>query len=166
MRILNRPCRIIGCALIASLFPLISLIAQEKEKVDSRSFLELATEEIPVQTKPEIKETNKPLALEVRTVLQKVTEEVPDKPKPRFVSSRPYSNENFKIQLGYFQEKRNVFNLVHKIKKNHNWSIYVKTENSNGTDFYRVMIVDISSRRSANAILSQLKSEGFKGIIK
>ena len=166
MRTLNRLSRFLGFVLIATFLPLISLLAQEEEKFEIRTFLEKATEEIPTQPKRTIVKQNKPLTPEVRTVLENITEDVPTQPKPQFVSSKRYSNENLKIQLGYFKEKTNVFTLVHKIKKKHNWSIYIKTENNNGTDYYRVMIVDISSRRSANAIMGQLKSEGLKGFLK
>jgi cell division septation protein DedD len=166
MRILNRPGRFLGWLLIVTILPLSSIFAQEKI-VELKTFLAQATEEIPDQPKSQlVVHPPKPKKDEIRAVLQNVTEEIPDQPKPRFVSTKNYSDKNIKIQLGYFKEKRNVSKMVKKIKAKHDWSVFVKTENKNGTDFYRVMIVDISSKRTANAIIGQLKSEGLKGFIK
>ncbi len=195
MRTSNQPGRLLGLFLILSILPLLTVSAQE-EKLELKTFFEKATEELPTnpkllavkQEKPS-KEVTKSRAAnhlvgkpnqsknlssnqdkasitETRTVLENITEDVPAQPKPMFVSSKRNSAENYKIQLGYFKEKTNVFRLVHKIKKNHDWSVYIKTENNNGTDYYRVLIIDISSKRSAEAIIGQLKAEGLKAILK
>ena len=167
MRISSRICCVLGSFLIASLFTLSSLFAQET-KVIAKTFLDRATEEIPTQTKTiSAKQKQKsPSKVNTKAAIERVTEEIPSQPKARFVSSKRYSDQNYNIQLGYFKQKKNVFQLVHKIKKNHNWSVYIKTENKNGTDFYRVLIVDVSSKGAANEIIGQLKSEGLKAILK
>jgi len=195
MRTSNQPGRLLGFSLILTILPLLSLFAQE-EKIEVKSFLEKATEEIPTNPKllavkldkpsDESRNTihpnrsdvtqdqsknlstkhNKASIVETRTVLENITEDVPAQPKPMFVSSKHNSGENYKIQLGYFKEKKNVFELVHKVKKNHDWSVYIKTEKKNGTDYYRVMIIDISNKKTAEAIVGQLKTEGLKAIIK
>ncbi len=164
MRILSLQGRLLACLLIVTL-SLSSLFAQEKG-VHLKTFLDLATEEIPVQTMPQSVYQDKSSNNEFRFTLQKITEEIPDKAKPRFVSTKQYAKDNLKIQLGYFKEKRNVNKMINKIKSKYEWSLYVKTEKSNGTDYYRVMIVDISNRRAANVIMGQLKHEGLKAIIK
>ena len=165
MRTLNRPGRFLGLILISTLLPFISLNAQENV-ADSRSFLNNATEDIPDNPEPLPAKPIQAKKSEIQVVLDRVTEEIPSQPKARFVSTKRYSNQNLKIQLGYFKEKGNVNKLIKKIKSKHDWSVYVKTENKNGNDFYRVMIVDISNKSTANAILSQLKSDGLKGILR
>jgi cell division septation protein DedD len=195
MRTSNQSGRLLGFLLILTILPLISLFAQE-EKIDTKTYLEKATEEVPnnpkllavkldkpsnesgntihpnrsditpAHSKNFSTKQNKASIAETRTVLENITEEVPAQPKPMFVSSKHNSAESYKIQLGYFKNKNNVFQLVHKIKKDHDWSVYIKTENNNGTDFYRVLIVDVSSKRSAEAIIGQLKAEGLKAILK
>jgi cell division septation protein DedD len=166
MRILNRPGRFLGWLLIVTILPLSSIFAQEKF-IELKTFLDQATEEIPDHPKPQVvKQKTKLKKDDIKTLLQNVTEEIPDHPKPRFVSSKNYSKENLKIQLGFFKEKKNVSKMINNIKSKHNWSVFVKTENKNGIDYYRVMIVDISSKTKANAIIRQLKHEGLKGFIK
>ena len=165
MKTSNRPGRLLGFILISTILPFISLNAQENV-ADSKSFLNNATEEIPDHPEPTTAKPIQRKKSEIQVVLDRVTEEIPSQPKARFVSTKRYSHQNLKIQLGYFKEKRNVNKLIKKIKSKHNWSVYVKTENKNGNDFYRVMIVDISNKNTANVILSQLKSDGMKGMLR
>ncbi len=165
MRTSNRFGHYLGLFLIVTLLPLSSLFAQEK-KLDLKPFFDLATEEIPDQSKTKSVKKTKPPNEGFNTTLHNITEESTNRPKARFVSSKSYLENSLKIQAGYFKEKKNVFNLVHKIKKNHDWSVYIKTENKNGTDYYRVLILDINSTRTANQILGQLKAEGITAMIK
>ena len=162
MRISSRFGRSLGCILFVTFFTLISLTAQD-EKVHLKTFLDKATEELPKHTNPK---TEKLIVVDSKSIFKKVTEEIPEQPRARFISSNPFNNEKLKIQLGYFMEKKNVSKMIDRIKSKHDWQVYVKTENKNGTDFYRVMIVDISNQRMANNMLAQLKSDGLKGIIK
>ncbi len=164
MRILKHQSRFLACLVIVT-FTLSSISAQKKEAV-LKTFLDLATEEIPKQTMPQPVKQDKPSCDGIWEVLQNVTEEIPDNPKPQFVSSKLYTKDKLKIQLGYFKEKRNVNKMINKIKAKYDWPVYVKTENKNGTDYYRVLIVDISSHGTANAIMGQLNHDGLKAILK
>ena len=163
MRISSRYGRFLGCILFVTTISLTTLFAQDEE-VHLKTFLDKATEEIPDQPKPK---TEKLIVVDSKSIFKKVTEDIPEqKPKARFISANPFNNNKLKIQLGYFKEKINVNKMIKKIKSKHDWPVYVKTENRNGTDFYRVMIVDISNQRMATDMLAQLKSDGLKGIIK
>lgn len=164
MRISNRACRLSGFCLIMTFLPLVTLFAQEKDE-NLTAFLYKATEEIPIQSKTRPASPAKPADDNVRSVLQEITEEIPDQPKAKFMSTKSHSGGNFKIQLGYFKEKKNVNKMVKKIKKINDWSVHIKTENNNGTDYYRVMIVDISNKKAANEIIRQLQSEGLKAVL-
>ena len=86
MRISNRAGRLLGCILIVAFLPLTSLFTQE-QKLDLRSYLEKATEEIPEQNKSQIlAQTNPPTNDEVNAILHNITEDVQDHPKPVFVN--------------------------------------------------------------------------------
>ncbi len=165
MRISNRPGRLLGYCLVMTILPLSTLFAQEKD-ANLIAFLYKATEEIPIQSKTRTANPINPPKGGGRTVLQDITEEVPNSPKSKFMSTKSHSGGNFKIQLGYFKEKKNVNKMVKKVKKINDWSVYVKTENNNGTDYYRVMIVDISNKSTAYDIIGQLQSEGLKAVLK
>ncbi len=188
MRIVSLPGRDLGCSLIVALLPLISIFAQENS-IALKTFLYEATEEIPkelvsakeianhylLNATEEISDKNQILLVEKgklskappeESSLQKASIDTPEKPKPTFVNSNSKVRKNFKIQLGYFKEKRNVSKMVKKIKNNYDLAVDVRTESKNGSDYYRVLIVDIANKNSAQAIIGQLKSDGMKAILK
>ena len=163
MRISSRIGRLLGCILFVTTISLTTLFAQDEE-VHLKIFLDKATEEIPEQPKTK---TEKLIVVDSKSIFKKVTEEIPEpQPKARFISANPFNNDRLKIQLGYFKEKNNVNKMIKRIKSKHDWPVYVKTETKNGTDYYRVMIVDISNKLMATDMLAQLNSDGLKGIIK
>lgn len=163
MRIFDRLGRLSVCFLMMAILPLFTLSAQESSE-ELTQYLSIVTEEIPAP-QPPASPPETP-ANEIRPILQELTEEIPEKPKPKFVSNRKYSGKSFNIQLGYFKEKNNVTKMVNRIRSKYDWSVYVKTESKKGTDYFRVLIVDISNRKTADEIMGLLKAEGLKAVLK
>lgn len=165
MRVLRHPARNLVLPIIVTILPLFSLMAQEPVKLDLKPYFDKASEEVPDKPKPQPVKQHKPTKPKTQPSTKTAAKDLRTPPKARFVSTKRYLDRSIKIQLGYFKNKKNVFNLVHKIKKDHDLSVYVKTENKNSTDRYRVMIIDITSKQAAKQILKKLNAEGFKGVI-